>query len=196
MNMDKRFRVVFIFILLLVFTSAVFAEGGHGGEHTFDWWGFLGKLLNSTILFGGLILLLRKPIINLLAQRSLDVKNDIIQREEELTKTSRQLEDLKDRLAKIEEEVADMKKAAEISGNDEKKRIEELGANEARRILELTEAEIATKVENSIRNLKSKIADMTIEHFKKDIAKQLDKKAHEKIIEKNIEICGDIIERK
>jgi F-type H+-transporting ATPase subunit b len=194
--MDKRLKVVFIFILLPVFTGAVFAEGGHEGEHTFDWWGFLGKLLNSIILFGGLILLLRKPIINLLAQKSLDVKNDIIQREAELTKTSRQLEDLKDRLVKIEEEVADMKKAAEISGNDEKKRIEELGANEARRILELTEAEIAVKVENSIRNLKSRIADMTIEHFKKDIGKQLDKNAHEKIIEKNIEKCGDIIERK
>jgi F-type H+-transporting ATPase subunit b len=194
--MDKRFKVVFISILILVLTSAVFAEGEHGGEHKFDWWGFLGKLLNSTILFGGLILLLRKPIINLLAQKSLDVKDDINQREEELTKTSRQLEDLKDRLVKIEEEVADIKKAAEISGNVEKKRIEELGANEARRILELTEAEIATKVENSVRNLKSRIADMTIEHFKKDIGKQLDKKAHERIIEKNIEKCGDIIERK
>jgi len=109
--------------------------------------------------------------------------------------TSGQLENLKRRLAKIEEEVAAVKKAAEKSGNDEKKRIEELGDKESRRILALTEAEIAVKVENSIRKLKARIADLTIEHFKKDIEKQLDKESHERIIEKNIEICGDIIER-
>jgi F-type H+-transporting ATPase subunit b len=197
--MDKRVRVVIV--LILVLSGAVFAGGGQGSqearesEHHFDWWGFLGKLFNSTVLFGGLIILLRKPIINLLAQKSLDVKNDIIRREQEVEDTSGQLENLKRRLAKIEEEVAAVKKAAEKSGNDEKKRIEELGDKESRRILALTEAEIAAKVENSIRKLKARIADLTIEHFKKDIEKQLDEESHERIIEKNIEICGDIIER-
>jgi len=88
-----------------------------------------------------------------------------------------------------------MKKTAEEGGNEEKKRIEELGKSEAQRIREITDAEIASKVENSIRDLKAKIADMTIEHFKKDIMKELDEKTHEKIIEKNIDRCGDIIER-
>ncbi|HLP61184.1 MAG TPA: hypothetical protein VK186_20245, partial [Candidatus Deferrimicrobium sp.] len=53
-------------------------------HHGFNWWGFFGKLFDSTILFGGIIYLLRKPLINLLAQKSDEVKNDIIAREEQL----------------------------------------------------------------------------------------------------------------
>jgi F0F1-type ATP synthase membrane subunit b/b' len=151
--------------------------------------------INALILFGGMILLLRKPLIKLLAQKSLDIKTGIQQREKEVDRTNSELEKIHKRLEKIEEEVAGMKQTAKESGNQEKKRIEELGAKEAQRILEVTEAEINAKVENSIRNLKAKIADLTIEHFKTDIQKQLDKKAHEKIIEKNIQKCGEIIER-
>ncbi|UCH94018.1 MAG: hypothetical protein JSV88_27640 [Candidatus Aminicenantes bacterium] len=189
-----------ILALTLTMPTPMFAEGEHEGageeEHHFDWWQFIGKFFNSIILFGGLILLLRKPLIKLLAQKSLDIKTDIQLREQEVERTTNELQKIHERLEKIEEEVMDMKRTAEKSGNQEKERIEEVGAKEAQRILELTEAEINTKVENSIRNLKAKIADLTIEHFKTDIQKQLDKKAHEKIIEKNIQRCGDIIERK
>jgi len=192
--MTRRIKIVVILILLLTTATTGFAEGGHE-DHHFDWVGFLGKVFNSTILFGGLIIWLRKPIINLLAQKTLDVKTDIVQREKELEKTSGHLQEIQKRLDKIEEEITDMKQAAEKSGEDEKKRIEELGEKESQRIAALTEAEIANKVENSIRKLKSRIADLTIDHLKKDIETRLDKKAHEKIIEKNIDICGDIIER-
>ena len=198
---------VFVFcaaamLILLAAPMLSFAEGGeHGeqaghGEHHFDWMQFLGKTFNSVVLFGGLFLLLRKPLVNLLAQKSLDIKNDIVQREELVKTTSTQLDDIKKRLEVIEEEVKGMKANAEKSGNDEKKRIEELGKKEEERILAMTEQEIDNKVESSIRNLKERIADMTIEHFKKDIKTQLDKKTHEKLIEKNIKIIsGETIER-
>ena len=194
--------VIGMMVLALILTTPAFgfAEGEHEsegehGEHHFDWWGFTGMSINALILFGGMILLLRKPLIKLLAQKSLDIKTDIQHRENEVERTTKELEKIHKRLEKIEEEVAGMKQTAEKSGNEEKKRIEELGAKEAQRILEVTEAEIDAKVENSIRNLKARIADLTIEHFKTDIQKQLDKKAHEKIIEKNIQKCGEIIER-
>ncbi|MGD2089866.1 MAG: hypothetical protein PVH61_27065 [Candidatus Aminicenantes bacterium] len=194
--------VISMMVLALILITPVFgfAEGEHDsegehGEHHFDWWGFIGKTINALILFGGIILLLRKPLIKLLAQKSTDIKTDIQQRENEVERTTKALEKIHKRLEKIEEEVAGMKQTAEESGTEEKKRIEELGAKEAQRILEVTEAEINTKVENSIRNLKARIADLTIEHFKTDIQKQLDNKAHKKIIEKNIQRCGEIIER-
>jgi F0F1-type ATP synthase membrane subunit b/b' len=194
--------VIGVMVLALILTTPAFgfAEGEHEsegehGEHHFDWWGFIGKSFNALILFGGIILLLRKPLIKLLAQKSTDIKTDIELREKEVERTTNQLQKIHERLEKIEEEVAHMKQTAEESGNQEKKRIEELGVKEKQRILDVTEAEINTKVENSIRNLKARIADLTIEHFKTDIQKQLDKKAHEKIIEKNIQRCGEIIER-
>ena len=174
---------VMVIALILTMPAFGFAEGEHESEgkhkdHHFDWLGFTGMGINALILFGGIILLIRKPLIKLLAQKSVDIKTEIQQREIEVERTNNELEKIHKRLEKIEEEVAGMKQTAKENGNQEKKRIEELGTKEAQRILELTETEINTKVENSIRNLKAKIADLTIEHFKTDIHKQLDKKAH------------------
>jgi F-type H+-transporting ATPase subunit b len=195
--MNKRVKTVaFVLVILLSTSLFAFTEGTGNEEHHFDWMGFIGKVVNSVILFGGLFLLLRKPIGKVLKQKSGEIKADIGHREEQLNMASDQLDDIKNRLSKIEEEIIDMKSAAEKNGNEEQKRLEELGAKEAQRILDITDAEIATKIENSIRNLKARIADLTIEHFKNDIRIRLDEQAHEKIIEKNIEICGDIIERK
>jgi F-type H+-transporting ATPase subunit b len=211
--MDKRFRikafisgaaVILILLTLLAAPAAAFSDAGEHAteqgnheEHHFDWIGFFGKVFNAVVLFGGLIWLLRKPLINLLAQKSLDIKNDIIEREELVKTTESQLEEIKKRLEKIETEVLTMKDDARKSGEDEQKHIEELGKKEEERILALTEEEINNKVEASIRNLKERIADLTIEHFKKDIQSHLDQKAHERLIEKNIDlISGDNGERK
>lgn len=200
--MNMRVKTLFVVLMMVLVSGAVlFAEGAHAAEaagesHHFQWIPFLGKLFNSAILFGGLIYLLRKPILKLLSQKSTDVSSDIIQREKLLDEATQNLQSIKDRLTKIEDEIASMKQAAEKSGIEEQKRIEEAGKKEADRILELTGIEIDNRMEKSIRNLKARIADMTIEHFKKDIGNQLDNQAHEKIIEKNIDICGDIIERK
>jgi F0F1-type ATP synthase membrane subunit b/b' len=198
--------VAILLAALTAWTTPAFAftEGGseegqaQTGEHRgFNWWGFFGKLFDSTLLFGGLIYLLRKPIIDLLAQKSLDIKTDITQREERLKITSEQLQGILERLEKIEEEVQVIRRSAEKSGDRERKHIEEAGENEARRILALTDEEIGNKMETAVRNLKERIADLTIAHFKKDIAAHLDSPMHERLIEKNIAILsGDGIERK
>lgn len=186
------------------FPAFVFAETGSeegqaraGEHHGFNWGGFLGKLFDSTLLFGGLIYLLRKPLTDLLAQKSLDVKTDIIERENQLKNTTVHLTGILERLGKIEEEVQAIRDSAEKSGNQEKKNIEEVGENEAQRILALTEEEINTKMDTALRGLKERIADLTIEHFKKDIEAHLDTQMHERLIEKNIAVLsGDSIERK
>lgn len=174
-------------------------QGEHQGEehHGFNWWGFFGKMFDSTLLFGGLIYLMKDPLINLLAQKSQDIKTDIIEREELLGIKSTQLNTILERLEKIEHEVQAIRDHAEISGNEEQKRIEELGKTEAQRILALTEEEIGNKMEIAVRNLKERIADLTIEHFQKDIEANLDQRMHERLIEKNIDLLsGDGIERK
>lgn len=199
-----------LLVTLAAWTSPAFAyaesgsqEGQHQAEaresehHGFNWGGFLGKLFDSTLLFGGLIFLVRKPLIALLAQKSLDIKTDIIERENQLKNTAVHLQGIMERLEKIAEEVQAVKDSAEKSGNEEKKRIEEAGENEAQRILALTDEEIGNKMDTAVRELKERIADLTIEHFKKDIEAHLDPRMHERLIEKNIAVLsGETIERK
>jgi F0F1-type ATP synthase membrane subunit b/b' len=189
-------KKILSFLILLSLPFMVTASSDDHGDHPFDWSGFWGWTINATILFGGLIFIMRKPLVRLLSQKSLDIKNDIINREKEIETTSRDFEKIKNRLESIEKEVQEMKKIAEKSGQDEKNRIEILGKKEAEKILSLTEAEINNRVESSINKLKVKIADLTIDHFKKDMGDRLDEDTHRRIIDKNIEISGDIVEAK
>ena len=181
-----------IFILLAVVLSASSEEQG---ERHFDWWAFLGSILNSTILFGGLIFVLRKPLIKLLTQRSLDIKNDIIERERHIRITSGEFQKINERLKQIEDEVKEMQRIARLQGEEEKNRIEELGRQESRRIINLSETEIKNRVESSLNQLKAKIARLTIDHFKKDIEDQLDEPKHRKVIDRNIDAVAENIER-
>lgn len=184
-----------VFVLISGALSAENAEG-HGTEsHAYDWGNLLWKVANSAILFGGLFYLLRKPITGILQRNSEGISLDINRKEESLKETADRLEELKIRLEQIETEVTELKQAAERSGAEEKKRLEELGTHEAQRILELTEREINHKVENAVGHLKARVADMIIDSFKHDIQTQLDTQTHERIIEKNIDVCGDILAR-
>lgn len=186
---------LFCLVGVLLFCSLTLFASSEGEQHGFNWWRFLGQILNSTILFGGLIYLLRKPISSFLYKQTVDVKEDIVQREKNLEDTRKSLAEIKSRLDKIEAEVTQMKEMAEKSGAEEQGKLEALGQQEVERIRHLNEMEIANKVDASIRKLKEKIADLTVAHFKQDIGAELDDRLHEKIIERNIEISGDIIER-
>jgi F-type H+-transporting ATPase subunit b len=190
--MKQKIGICFLFLLLTVtFCYGSGEEGDHGGGWHFDW----NKTLSSIILFGGLYYLLRKPIKKFMGKKGEAVKEDIQQREREIEEREAQFKKIRERLGEIESEVSSLKDGARERGEKEKKRIEEMGETESRRIIALTEAEIQQKVESSIKELKSKIADMTIEHFKESIGKELDQKTHDKIIKKNTDLCGEINER-
>jgi F-type H+-transporting ATPase subunit b len=183
---------VFLSILLLVTGTLLAAGGGEHESHHFDWGSFIGSILNSTLLFGALVLFLRKPLIKMLSQKSIDVKADIVEREKNVKRTEQQFEEIKHRLEQIEEEVITMRNTARRKGEEEKAKIEELGTREAQRILDITESEIKNRVDSSITSLKARIARMTIDHFKKDIREHLDKDKQRQLIDRNIDRAGEI----
>jgi len=186
-------KKLFILILIIfVLSVSLFAEDGN--EHHFDWNSLIGKILNSAILFGGLFLWLRKPIIEFLTKQSLEIKTDIVNRENILREKSDSINLIKNRLAKIEDEIKSMKSEARMNGETEKKRIRSLAEKEAERILKNSELEIDARIESSVRALKEKIADMTIENFKREFKEKLNDDIHKKIISDNIKIIGDIDE--
>lgn len=182
-----------IILIFLALSVSLYAEDGN--SHHFDWNSLIGKILNSTILFGGLFLWLRKPIIEFLTKQSIDIKNDITDREKLLREKTDDLNKLRERLAKIESEVESLKGEASKNGEEEKKRIEELARKEADRIIANSEVEINARIESSIRSLKERVADMTIENFRNEFKKKLDDNLHKKIINDNIGIIGEIDER-
>lgn len=179
--------------LLLILSMATWGSGGEAHAHAFDWTAFLGKVFNSTILFGGLIYALRKPLIRLLSEQSSQVRLDIEERRGQIKSATADYESLRKRLDDLEREIREISDQARENGERERLRIEAEGKAEAERIARLTEEEIGNRVDAAVRRLKSRVAEMAIQRFRDDIRDQLDAERHSRIIDRNIEISGDVI---
>ncbi len=190
----KLWRILLVLLMCSATVLAASGTDGEGAQH-FDWAAFLGKVLNSVILFGGLIYLLRKPLIAFLSRRSQDIQNDIQGREQNLQANTRKLEALDQRLARIEEELGRIRQAAEEAGRTEMDRLQEQGRSETERLLALTEKEINVRLASSLRQLKERIADLTIDRFAVEARKRLDTRAQRKFIDRNIAQSGDLDDR-
>jgi F0F1-type ATP synthase membrane subunit b/b' len=156
----------------------------------------LGKVFNSTVLFGGLALMLRKPLIQMLAGKGAAVVNDFHEREIKLAATTTRLEDIEQRLQQVALEVEQIKTSAVASGQEELARLEAAGLDEAARIIALSDEEIRLRVEAAVRSVKSHIADLAIVRFQEDFKKNLDAAMQQKIIDRNITACGELDEGK
>ncbi len=189
---QKRSVIIFIMFILVM---SVTLSASEGGEHHFDWTGFFGKLLNSSILIGAIIYFLRKPLIDLLSKKSIDIKNGIVAKESELKVNKESLSGIRNRLDRIENEVEAMLIEARKNGEIEAEKIKEMAKLESERIVMNSSKEIDARIESSITELKKKIADMTIEEFRNNYRSILDMDLHKKIIDRNIEISGEIIEK-
>ena len=190
----RKKNALFIF-LILTFLMTIALNASEGGEHHFDWTGFFGKVLNSSILIGVLIYFLRKPLIEMLSKKSIEIRDDIVVRESELKDQKNSLSGIQLRLDKIENEVSGMLSEAKKNGDIEAERIKELAKLESERIIRNNRDEIDARIESSIIELKKRIADMTIEEFRNNYRSILNMDLHKKIIDKNIEISGEIIEK-
>lgn len=190
-----RRRALFLFLGAAITTGLSASVAGEAA-HAVDWLGVLGKVLNSTVLFGGLILLLRRPLVEMLARRSAGIRSDIVERERVLEATEARLREIGERLARVASEVEEIKAGAAAAGLGERARLEEAGRLEAERIIALSEEEIRLRAEAAVRAVKGRIADMAIERFRGDFKKDLDAAGQQRIIERNIDACGELHEGK
>ena len=186
-------------LLMLLLTACVWSSASQGegeGAYHFDWTAFLGKVFNSVVLFGGLIVVLRKPLIEFLSRTGMNIASDIRERGKRIEENSLNLAGVDQRLSRIEDEIELMKKTAQEGGRAEMAILEETGRRETDRILSLAATEINLRIESALKQLREKIADQTIEHFKNDIQRNLDPDIQKKIIDRNIDQIGELDEGK
>ena len=177
---------------LTLATGLAASTAGEAAQSHIDWFGVLGKVFNSTVLFGTLILALRKPLIEMLSRKSAAVRDDIVEREKSLAAAENRLQEIGQRLARLAAEVEGIKKGAEAAGRDELARLKEAGRLEAERIIRMSEDEIRQRVDAAVSAVRSRIADLAIERFKSDFIREVDAATQQKIIERNIDACGEL----
>jgi F-type H+-transporting ATPase subunit b len=194
--MTKKYILLIGFLLLLCVFLPASAEHHENSHHGIDWAAVIAKFVNSSLLFGGLFYLLRKPLRTYISEQSVQIKDDITKRENDLQQAKNQMVELKDRLVSIEKEINELKDNARIHGGEEATLLLEKTKNSVDGIMSTAENEITLKYKIALQQLKSDIADHIITQFKTDIQSVLNETSHEKIIGENIEKLGDILERK
>lgn len=177
---------------LAVALGAASGQEGAAAHHGVDWLGVLGKVLNSAILFGGLFLALRKPLIQMLTQKGAGLRRDFAERERTLAASEERLREIDRRLERVSAEVEGMHAEAEAAGRVELERLEAAGRREAERIVALGQEEIRQRVDAAVLEIKGRIADLAIARFRDDFRKGLDAAVQQKILERNIDAAGEL----
>jgi F-type H+-transporting ATPase subunit b len=176
----KPFAVVLLILPLLLFMSP---EEGAKTSATMD---FAGKAINFLILFGGLALVLRKPLAAMLSKRSFDIQETIRLADESETEAGKKHKESEARLSELDEEIRRMMITAEAVAERERDRIARLAVEESQRIRRFAEQEIDQQVRGAVQELKAYAAEEATSLARERIRKKLSPADQSVLIDKSI----------
>ena len=164
------------------------AEDTHEGEHeTHGDSGFLAKLVNFLVLFGGLTFILRKPISKMLGQRTEDIRTSMAEAEESNKSAQKKLLQGQKRLDDMAVEVERINAEAEGAGHREKEEIIAAANLEVERLKKLAAQEIALLSQVGIKELKTHAADLATSLARESILKKIKPTDQASLIDKSID---------
>jgi len=155
--------------------QAVEEEESHQHESLFRW-------INFLLLVGGLTYLLRRPIADFFARRSVAVRTALEEGRRALESAQAQLRAVEEKLRQVEEEIAALNSSARREVESERERLREATAKEAERILESAEARFVTAVRAARSELKSYIAVQALELAEQVLRQRLNEAAHARLV--------------
>ena len=156
MKTQKRGLIILFLLPFFLFFSPD-EEESHGSSLV----GYLGKILNFLVLFGGLGYLLRKPLLNFLERRGLDIDTSIKDAEQEQAETEKKYKQAVARLQELKKELEIIRRDAEEEGQKRKLSILDSAERETERIKNFTRQEIEMFYQTKISELKAYTADLS-----------------------------------
>ena len=134
----------------------------------------LYKIINFVILVGGLAYLLRKPLVEFLAQRSAAIRKSLDEGRKTLEVSQARLKAVEEKLARLQEEIAAFRAAAAREMEVERKHLQEMAAAEAEKMLQATRAEMDTATKAAMLELRQYAGKQAVELAEQMIRERLD----------------------
>lgn len=189
------FRVKPIVFLLLVsllpLAAAAFSSEHESASALGD---FFGKTLNFLILFGGLALILAKPVKNYLQELILSIQKTMAETERARQEAEKELARIEQRLGGLAAEVQRIKQEGELAGGRERERIMTLARHEVERIRTYARQEIERHTRAAEQRLREQAADLAISLARARIEKRMTAELHRRLIERSIQGLGRLYE--
>ena len=182
MKTQNKILVLLLLLPFFLFFSSV-EEESHGSPLV----GYLGKILNFLILFGGLGFLLRKPLLSFLEQRGQQIDNAIKEVKQERMETEEKYKDALGRLQMLKGELEEIRKNAEEEGQERKESILRAAETEAERIRNFARKEIEMFFQTKVCELKIQTAELATELAKTNIKAKMTPEKQALLIDASIE---------
>jgi F-type H+-transporting ATPase subunit b len=180
-----------IVFLALLFIGASPEEGGRAAASM----GFLGKVVNFLILFGGLGFLLHKPVRALLEKRSADVRRSLDEAQASRVEAEEKRAAAGSRLDGVAAEIGRMKTEAASRGQLGKERIARAADEEGARLRDLAGREIDAQARAAVRELKAFVADAATSIARERIRAGLAAGDQAELVDKSIERLSRLNEK-
>ena len=155
----------------------------------------LGKLINFLVLFGGLGVLLRKPLANYLKGRGEGIQKDLQDASSSRETSEKELTKIDARLKVIAKEVEEIKKEAESLGKEEKARILADAEAEGKRLKEQTRQDIELLTQFGARDLKVFAVERAAELARERIKSRIRPENQPALIDRSIDRLEALYEK-
>ena len=141
------------------------AAAGHAPAESHDAspWPFVGKIVNFLILAGAIVYLARQPFATYLADRGVQIKDDLVRAAEMKDEAGRQIADIEAKLLRLPGELDALRARGKDDVAAEESRINEVAALERERLLEQTRREIDLQLRVARRDLVTHAADLAVQ---------------------------------
>jgi F-type H+-transporting ATPase subunit b len=160
------------------------AEEGHGSSGGRD---FAGKIVNFLVLFGGLTMVLYKPVRQMLGKHGADIRQNFAAAKDRREEAEKKYNETAARLGGLGSEVGRLKAEAEEDARRAVERIGKAASAEAEKIRRFAEQEIEEKVRGGVRALKAYAAEAAASLARERVRKKLTSREQAVLIDKSIE---------
>jgi F-type H+-transporting ATPase subunit b len=188
MNQKKLLTLVVCLLPLLIFMSEEEHHGGGSSE-------LLGKAVNFLILFGGLGVLLYRPVKKYFEDKGRDVVTAMKEAENLRRESQNQLEDAQQRLDRMAEEVKTINRDAEEEGQKIKESILSHAKAEADKLKKYAKNEIDMLSRAGIGEIRGYVADLAVGKAEERLRKRIGDPEHRNLIDESIERLSQFYEK-
>ncbi len=133
----------------------------------YGYWVFI--CLNFAIVAGFIYWASRSNLIQAFRARTAAIQKGIEEARRASAEANARLEQIQERLSKLDSEVAEIRAAADADFSAEEQRIQQAAEADARRVIETAESEIAAAAKSARRELRTYAAELAVELAKKNI---------------------------
>ncbi len=177
-------------ILNLVFVSIIFASGGGEETHPSLVKEYAFKIFNFVLIFGIIFYFARKPIKNMLKQRTEMIEKTLKEAQEAKELAQKALQEVKTRIQTKDKEIEEIIAASRHSGEQERERIIEESNRLKEKLSEQAKANIEYELKSAKEAIKAEAVEIAMDLAEKKIKEKLTKEEQEKLLQDSLTKMG------